>query len=274
MKFKLIFYCLSAVLLTACGTGKQEPADSDSTETQTEEKVSTLDTTGLYKYHGGSWYEKNKNHAYFKSEKVDAMVMKNKLYVPEETDEIPMDYDVDYLEKNDLESLTTRELIYYCLAYKNSFSQICAGDDFMDDGKTPKIPGMLPFDYSGLLMSNTQRKALESRKDSVVKVLSDYILANDDKISTDYLQILEDLHAVNAIPALISTASEKNLHNYTVLLSLMYTMKYQPLLDSPFYEDLYGNEAYTHGNRIEATPENRKAIVEMARAFYKGGKES
>jgi hypothetical protein len=270
-----LYVSITVLLLQACGSEKQEPATTDSTATDTTMATTNLDTTGVYKYHGGSWYDNNKNHPYFNSMRVDALVAKKKLYQPEETDEIPMDYDVDYLEKNELEELTTRELIYYCIAFKNSFSQICAGDVFSEDStNTVKIEANLPFDYSALLMSITQKKALEARKDSVVQVLTEYILANDDKIEMDYLDILADLHAVKAIPAIISTASLKNRYNYTLLLTLMNDMKYQPLMDAPFYENLYGDEAYRNNMHIEATPETIKMITDLARNFYKGEKGS
>lgn len=266
-------------LLNACGQKSTQNTDSETNEDLTsdtviEQAIDTvpeIDLSDIQSYYGGSWMQRNANNPVFKSRKVDEMVIQKAKPNPSEED--AMDFAHDYFNQQELEQLTVTELIYYCFAYQTSYSQICAADDYYDSTNTLKIQGYMPTDYSGNSMSELQWKNIEKRKDSVVIVLSKFIEEYPDQIENDYLRLFLRLNTAKPIPALIKTASDKNITNYTCLLQLMKRNEYKPLLESSIGLELYNQDEYRYGSRVEATAENKKAVIDLAKKFYKEFKE-
>lgn len=273
MKIKTYtFFLLSlGFLMGSCGNNKEtgkEPAQ-DST-IQTNNAVTDSSLTGdqekeIVSLHPTSEWSQ-RSHPFFVSRKVDELVNSKPVYHPSEDEE--MEYTHDHLNKAEMSKLNTKELIYYCLKYPCSFAQICAGDAFPDSTNTPKIQAYLPFDYSGAMLSDWQQQAVEKRRDSVIIVLNKFLGEHPDDIDTEYLNLLLSLEAVESIPTIAKIASHSN-HGFSYLMLLMKMKKYTPFEKTGMYQQLYGDNSWNYGMRIEANKANLDSIKTLANDFYK-----
>jgi hypothetical protein len=267
----LLFFTLA--LQFSCGSEKQS-----GNETSTTEEKDTLDSDSdtldsitkpvrkRMERHMGFWIDRNLDNAYFFSERVDEWVDKSPVKF-DQSEEDFMDYEIDYLKANQLKKLTTKEIIYYALAYPSSFSQVCA-EGISDTSQTPKISGYIPFSYDGEEMSDIQWDEINFRRDSVILLLTEFMLEYPEKIETEYLRILKRLDAYEAIPAVIATASKNRPDNYSFLLEMMYDNEFSSLRNSDIYNRLYGEESSRYDNRIESTSEVRKKIIRLGEDYY------
>lgn len=272
MKYLHYYFFMFLIFVFSCNDESSSEEKSDNkTEKDTliEENSDTLveeiEENNKPKYLG-SWIVDNLDNPFFKSERVDLMVANSNIKF-EEPEEALADYTFDFLSQKQIQKLTIKELIYYCLAYPASYSQVCAGGT-ADTTTFPKIDGYLPFSYDGEQMSMRQASEIKLRRDSVVNVLMDYIQKYPEKLSLKYFEILLELDAAEAIPVVIKTASEKNLINYAFLLDIMHKNEYERLRELDFYSLLYGEDANRYENRAPATKENREAVTKLAYAYY------
>lgn len=268
---------VTVIFLFSCGGEKnttEETPAKDSTQHNDTTVVDTttedLSSTPPSPHPVSEWAQRNAQHPYFYSASVDELVNGKAAYTPNE-DEM-MDYTHDHLNKAEMARLTTKELLYYCLKYPCSFAQICAADEFQDTTDTPKIIGFMPFTYSGDMRSEWQNQALEKKRDSVIIVLNNYIKIHPEDIAAEYLNILLDLKSVESVPTIIKTAAENN-HNYTYLLVLMFETKYAPFQNTGMCRQLYGDDSWRYGSRIDANKANIDSIKTLATQMHKAYKK-
>jgi hypothetical protein len=194
----LLYSLLFLTLLFHSSCGSQEKTEGENSKTEEKDTLDSVADTLVENEkpprtrlprHAGSWIDQNLDNALFCSEKVDEIVAnsKNKTEVPEGE---MMDYDNNYFTAKNLKKLNVREVIYYGLAYPASFSQICA-EGFTDETPNiPKISGYIPFSYESEEMSDIQWNEINRRRDSVIIVLTYYIVENPKKFSFEYLRLL------------------------------------------------------------------------------------
>lgn len=269
MKKNTLFY-LPVLLFLGCGNNEKNTKETaqDSASVHTDTVVDgtiteDLSPTPLSPHPLSDWGQHS--HPFFDSPQVDALVDSKAVYHPN-LEEL-MNYEHDHLNKAELDRLNTKQLIYYCLKYPCSFSQICSPNDFPDSTNTPKIQAYLPFDYSGAMRSEWQKQALQKKRDSVILVLNQFISQNPDKIESEYLNLLLGLKAVESIPTILKVANH-NRYCYTYLVALMMDNQYAPFEKTGIYQELYGDESFQNGMRIEATRENIDLIKTLANEFY------
>lgn len=275
---KKIFVSYIALLfIYSCGSdGSESEKTTTKKDTITEDTVAVIEDTIVEEpiikerkrlsRMDGAWIAENLNNPFFMSDKVDSLVA---LYTdPEDIEDMYPDYEVDYISANEMKALTPGELVYYCLAYPSSFSQICAEMGYPDETETPKLNAYLPFDGSGADWSSNQVEALKSRRKEVINLLDSYIQNYPENIHYQILSMLVMLDGYKTIPNLLKTGNH-NANNYTAILNMIGKSDDSEMLESlSFYEKLYGDESYTYQQREEATPARIKEVEKLAMKFY------
>lgn len=274
---KIFLPFFTILLIYSCGNeGSESEKTTTKKDTLTEDTVTIIEDTIIEEpvikerkrlpRMDGAWIADNLNDPFFMSDKVDSLVAR---YIdPENIEEMYPDYEVDYISEKEMNSLTPGELIYYCLAYPSSFSQICEEPGFPDETETPKLNAYLPFDGSGADWSGKQVEALKKRRKEVIDLLDSYIQNYPENIHYQILSMLVMLDGYKTIPNLLKTGKH-NANNYTAILNMIGKSDDSEMLESlSFYEKLYGEESYTYQQREEATPARIKEVEKIAMKFY------
>lgn len=267
-----LYYLGLAVLFCACGGSKKEETSPHSlpatdTSARVDTTVNDAGDDGNVVSIASYWENKNGDIPQKYVDHVAKLVSHTK----EKQDGDEMDYAWEYLNEKDIQKLNAYEAIYYYLAYPTSFSQNCAGDDFYDSTNTPKIVSYFDDAYAAEARSALQQQALDEKRDSVILLLNKFIAKHPAETDPQYLPILRDLNAVESIPVLVKTASLTNIANFTFLVNIM--KEYEPFMQTQIHGMLYGDNAYTYGNRVEANEENMNTIKDLAMQFYKENKK-
>jgi hypothetical protein len=244
-----IFYLLIPALIYSCGeTKKTDVQETDSIPSDTN--LAIIDTLAVdtiiedLPEHDVEKYWDNK--AGDISEADVAFIDKLVRTSTEERieDDMALEYITDHLNDATLKKLTTRQFIYYILSY------------FADS-------------YGEADISGSQLKFLEQKRDSIILVLNQFIAKHPKRTDPMYITLLRDVNAIESIPVLVKTASVKNICNFTLMVNLMQRENFEPFKATDIYQNMYGDNSYTYGQRVEANEENMKTIKELAMQFYK-----
>lgn len=166
-------------------------------------------------------------------------------------------------------SLSLREKFTYAMIFGESFSQVCdAYPPAQDEHK--KIFGVLPDFLKEQNWSERQKKFLSDNRDSVMSFIKES--ANRSKrIGVNYKRTLQEINAIEMIPYLVGfyNQSKKDGDILTLLIILMKENKYEPLVSSPTYKKLFGEE-YNFNAWIAYNKANEELIIKRATEFYNG----
>jgi hypothetical protein len=278
---KIFVPIIAILLLTSCGeTKKTDQLETDSIPSDTAlvdenlqkggdtlEDLENITEREVAKY----WDNKAGDITQADADYIDKLVRTS----TEKTigDNSDVEYTSDYLNETALKKLTTSRFIYYILTYPASFSQNCSMDEYQDSTNTPKILNYFADSFDEADLSALQQKILELKGDSVILVLNQFINKHPAHTEPMYLTLLRDLNAIKSIPVLVKTASSKNLGNFTLLINFMNRASYEPFKSTEIYQNMFGENSYTYGQRVEANEENMKTIKDLATEFYKEKKK-
>lgn len=275
---KLIIPIVAVFILTACGeTKKTEDQETDSIPSDTV--LSVVDTLAVdtvtedLPEHEVEKYWDNKAGDISETDVcyIDKLVRTS----TEEIigDDQNLEYISDHLNDATLKKLTARQFIYYILTYPASFSQNCSFDEYQDSTNTPKILNYFADSFGEADLSGSQLKFLELKRDSIILVLNQFIAKHPKRTDPMYVTLLRDVNAIESIPVLVKTASVKNICNFSLMVNLMNRENFAPFKATDIYQNMYGDNSYTYGQRVEANEENMKTIKELALQMYKEKKK-
>lgn len=243
----------------------QQPANI-ATEKKFEAYLSQLYTPEV-RY---NWAERNGAGTFFYSKKVDSLLKLKKQ--PGSYDEMYDEYDV--INKNMLQKLNARDVLYYCLAHPCSYYQNCnIGGAFPLDGKIYLVR-YLPVPEAARGLSQLQKKQVIAQKDSVALLLNRGLM-HRDSIDLDYLSLIQTTQLWQTIPLLAEKSDfRKNPYIYTVLFNLMEKASYKPFIQSELYRTIFSNmDNAGFGGEVVMTPVTAQKLVSYAMAFYNDSKK-
>jgi hypothetical protein len=263
------------LIFFACSPREKKPVDNSDT-TNIVQKNDTIvignDTLGTNQVEETTmethWNNPDDDIPYETTKKIDKLVNEMAAKLKQRAD-YEFDYADDYLDEKTLGKLNTKELIYYCLTYPASFSQICAADEFEDSTGTPKILSYLVNGYSAFDLSKIQVDALYNKRDSIILFIDKLMQLHGEKTDRYYFTILHDLNAIESIPRLVKIASAQCIDAFTVLVLFMHEASYEPFIQSEINTLMFGDNSYAYGQRVEASKANMHILKETAINFYK-----
>jgi len=171
---------------------------------------------------------------------------------------------------------TAKEHFVYSFYYPEQFYQSCNLVPSRD--LTSKfIYGQLSPKMDGMAISHRQSRALIIHRDSIIKLMKE-CLELSHIFPLEMCRQIVGLRAFELIPALVDHHQSTFEFDYRTLSTLCLLMRfsYEPFRDSEIYQTLYSfnTEENSWGkpyreNRIIASEENEKLILNQALAFYK-----
>ncbi|HYG50234.1 MAG TPA: hypothetical protein VD905_04990 [Flavobacteriales bacterium] len=196
------------------------------------------------------------------SYKVDSIVSMRYRYL-NATDEYSDYAVIDVLNQKHIKTLTTIELLYYCLAYPGLYSQNCNAVVWPQD-KGNYFYAQLPNDGDERSITDLQKRALKSRRNELTEVIAGCI-QNSDTVDMGILLIVKELRLTELIPLLCKKADfGKNAHCHTVLIGLLNKSNYAPWYNSALYMRFANYFEYSN-----ATDGQADELKKFALDFYK-----
>jgi hypothetical protein len=180
------------------------------------------------------------------------------------------DYENRGISQEDLNGLSASELYSYCMAYPESYSQICdVIPPIKDEDK--KIMALLATNYDEYYLSTRQIEALKTNSDAIVKIVFT-IVNKENRLGLNNKILLHAINAKKAIPNIIKfykASTKKDYDVLTLLNLLMLDGKYEPFMSSASYKKLYAeNETPSYDRHLTFNKDNEALILERAQAYY------
>lgn len=182
----------------------------------------------------------------------------------EDEDGMPL---LETLPDQQFQQLTTKEHIYYHLAYPEEWSQNCAEMYFMP-GNVKAIARYLPFADDGYYLSERQTKYMENNRDSVSYWVKSF-LKDRKALTTEMLNLIADLKLKSAIPDMAriyrSQATKDDLI-LTTLIQMMVQAEYPGWTQSKLAKEGWDKEM----DVLELNQVNADMVLMYAEKYASG----
>ncbi|MDE1191001.1 MAG: hypothetical protein PW786_02525 [Arachidicoccus sp.] len=200
------------------------------------------------------------NYDYSKIEKII-----NKIKPTSEEDADGENY---ILNSNIYNRLSLREKFTYNMIHPEKYVQNYDSPQIEEDADK-KIYAYPPEAFNNSYWSKRQTDFFKNNRDSIL-FLTKECIENNNRIGSNYKQVIIDLNAIELIPVLIKTVKETETDHdiLTVLNLLMKYGNYVPFTKSQMYETLYGSDDASSDSFISFNKENEDLILKNAMDFY------
>jgi hypothetical protein len=130
---------------------------------------------------------------------------------------------METLPDDQFRQLTTKEHLYYHLAYPEEWSQNCA-EMYFAAGNVKAIARYLPFADDGLYVSDRQARYVENNRDSVTYWLKAF-LKDRKALTTHMLNLITDFKLKVAIPDMVRIYRSQATKDDLILTALIQMME-------------------------------------------------
>jgi len=168
-----------------------------------------------------------------------------------------------------LAALSLREQFTYHMIGPEAFTQICSMIPMRENARIRIYGTLNPYDFGMEGMyegwSARQRDFFETHRDSVLTWLQ-AVIENQGFVGLNAQHLIIDLKGKELIPTLL-TIYDHHGDNDILTTCMMLMYEYPPFANSAVNDQLQKSQPNTFSKYIRATPENIKAIRELATQF-------